>query len=217
MAQPTVYYEGIRKEIIDFIPQEYTKVLEIGCGRGGFRENVSKTCEYWGVEPHKDVAAIAAKNIDKVLTGTFEEVFDDLPDNYFDLVICNDVIEHMVDHHKFYEQIKAKCVKNAYMIGSLPNVRYISNLIELLRKKDWEYKETGILDKTHLRFFTNRSIKRDFLAHQFDIEKLYGINEISLSETTVTVRLKIILFHHLFGEDTKFMQFGFRIKLTEVS
>jgi len=118
----------------------------------------------------------------------------------------------MIDHHRFYEQIKVKCVKDAYMVGSIPNVRYISNLYDVLIKKNWEYKESGILDNTHLRFFTLNSIKRDFLNHQFDIEKLYGINGISFSGRTLR-GLKIILFQLLFGGDTKFLQFGFRVKL----
>ncbi len=212
MVESSVYHEGIRSEVIEFIPQKYSKVLEIGCGKGGFRVNVSNDCEYWGVEPYEEVANIAKKNLDKVLVGTFDNVSDDLPDNYFDLIICNDVIEHMVDHHIFYNQIKNKCVKGAYMIGSIPNVRYIKNLHEVLIKKDWGYKDEGILDRTHLRFFTLKSIKRDFLHNQFDIEKLNGINKISFSKRRLS-GLKMILFQFLLGEDTKFLQFGFRVKL----
>ena len=158
------------------------------------------------------MANIAKKKLDKVLVGTFDDVFKDLPDNYFDLVICNDVIEHMIDHHTFYNQIKVKCVKDAYVIGSIPNVRYIWNLYDVLIKKDWGYKEEGVLDKTHLRFFTLNSIKRDFLNNQFHIEKLYGINEIVFAKKTLS-GLKMILFQFLLGEDTKFLQFGFRVKL----
>ena len=98
------------------------------------------------------------------------------------------------------------------MIGSIPNVRFIQNLYELLIKKDWEYKEEGILDKTHLRFFTLASIKQDFLNSQFHTEKLYGINKTSFSKRTF-IGLKMILFQFLLGEDTKYLQFGFRVKL----
>lgn len=212
MIEPSVYHEGARTEVVEFIPQKYSKVLEIGCGKGGFRANVSNNCEYWGVEPYQEVASIAKTRLDKVLVGTFDDVFNDLPDNYFDLIICNDVIEHMADHHTFYNKIKSKCEKNAYMIGSIPNVRFIQNLYELLIKKDWKYKEEGILDKTHLRFFTLASIKQDFLNSQFHTEKLYGINKTSFSKRTFS-GLKMILFQFLLGEDTKYLQFGFRVKL----
>ncbi|MBE0515558.1 class I SAM-dependent methyltransferase [Sulfurimonas sp.] len=212
MVESSAYYEGIRAEVAEFIPQKYSKVLEIGCGKGGFRANASDNCEYWGVEPNEEVANIAKTKLNKVIIGTFDDAFNDLPDNYFDLVICNDVIEHMVDHHMFYNRIKAKCAKDACMIGSIPNVRYIRNLYDLLIKKDWKYTEEGILDKTHLRFFTLKSIKQDFLKHQFKTEKLCGINKVYFSKRKLS-NLKIMLLQLFLGEDTRFLQFGFRVKL----
>ncbi len=212
MVKPSTYYKGIRNEIVPFLPQKYSKVLEIGCGNGGFRANVFDDCEYWGVEPFKEASDIAKERLDKVLVGTFDDVFNDLPDNYFDLVICNDVIEHMVDHHLFYNKIKDKCANDAYMVGSIPNVRYIGNLYDVIIKKDWEYQEKGILDNTHLRFFTLKSIKRDFANSQFHIEKLSGINKTSYSIRKFR-GLKMILFRFLLGKDSKFVQFGFRVKL----
>ncbi len=215
MPKLSTYYRNMRMNVVEFIPQKYSKVLEVGCGQGSFRINFANDCEYWGVEPYIDSAEIANKKLTKVLVGTFDEVFNDLPDNYFDLVVCNDVIEHMIDHHTFYSQIKVKCTKDAYMIGSIPNVRYIRNLYKMLIKKDWEYTEEGILDKTHLRFFTLNSIKRDFLNNRFYIEQLYGINEIIFRGKTFSA-FKMILFKVLFvifGQDTKFLQFGFRVRL----
>ena len=215
MPESSTYYINDRMNMVEFIPQKYSKVLEIGCGQGNFRINFANDCEYWGVEPYSAVAEVAKKKLNKVLVGTFDEVFNNLPDNYFDLIICNDVIEHMIDHHTFYSKVKVKCTKNAYMIGSIPNVRYIKNLYNIFIKKDWEYTKEGILDKTHLRFFTLNSIKRDFLSNQFNIDKLYGINKIAFEGKTFDI-FKMILFELLFillGQDTKFLQFGFRVQL----
>lgn len=164
------------------------------------------------MEPYEEVAKIASKELDEVLIGTFDDVFDAIPDDYFDLIICNDVIEHMVDHHDFYQKIKVKSTKDAYMIGSIPNVRYIMNLYNLLVKKDWKYEAEGILDRTHLRFFTVKSIKKDFEKAEFHIEKLYGINKIYFSKRRLSTLL-MFLFQCLFSEDTKFLQFGFRVKI----
>lgn len=212
MNKNILYHNGTRSEMVDFIPDNYSKVLEIGCGEGGFKKNLLEECEYWGIEPYEEAASIAEKSIDKVLIGTFEDVLEDLPDNYFDLIICNDVIEHMNDHHKFYELIQKKCMKNSHMIGSMPNVRYIMNLYELLIKKDWLYRDEGILDRTHLRFFTLKSIIRDFENFDFVIEKLYGINKIVFSWKRLS-GLKMNCFQFVMGKDTQFLQFGFRIKL----
>ena len=212
MFSNSLYYEGKRSEVVDFLPEKYHRVLEIGCGKGGFRENLTNKCEYWGIEPCIDVANVANNKLDKVLVGTFEDMSGSLPENYFDLVICNDVIEHMNDHNKFFNDIQVHCVKNTCIVGSIPNVRYIMNLYGVLIKKDWEYVDTGILDKTHLRFFTKKSLKRDFINHDFYIEKLDGINKASFSKRTLG-GIVMTIFQYFLGEDTKYLQFGFRVRL----
>jgi len=205
------YYKGVRTEVANLLPKKYYRVLEIGCGEGGFRKNLLNKNEYWGIEPHVEVISIAMSRLDKVLNGLFDEVYNELPDNYFDLIICNDVIEHMIDHHEFYKKIKIKCSEGAYMLGSIPNVRYIVNLIDLLIHKNWEYKNEGILDKTHLRFFTFKSIKNDFKKHNFIVEELYGINPYVMKIRNF-YDLKLFLFSQILGKDTKYMQFAFKIK-----
>jgi hypothetical protein len=97
------------------------------------------------------------------------------------------------------------------MIGSLPNVRYIVNLYHLLVKKEWRYEEEGILDRTHLRFFTLKSIEADFIDAAFNIEALKGINKIS--SKNILQRLKIKLAEFFLGEDILYLQFAFRVKI----
>jgi len=141
-------------------------------------------------------------------------VYDQLPNDYFDLIICNDVIEHMVDHEAFYNTIKQKVTDNAFMIGSLPNVRFLPNLFELLYFKDWQYRDVGILDRTHLRFFTQKSILRDFRKFHFIVEEFSGIHPYVLSFKTLSnIKMKIFMFFA--GEDTKYLQFGFRVKINK--
>jgi len=214
MNETEVYYQGQRPEVAVFLPKTYSKVLEIGCGNGDFRDIASNdNCEYWGVEPEVDIAKLADLKLNKVLVGTYDEVANELPDNYFDLIICNDVIEHMVDHDAFYASIKQKVAKGAYLVGSLPNVRFLPNMYDLLRWKDWEYQNEGTLDRTHLRFFTEKSIQRDFGRHNFTIEKFLGINGRKYTwknkSGIVMNLLKIVL-----GSDTEFLQFGFRVRLS---
>jgi 2-polyprenyl-3-methyl-5-hydroxy-6-metoxy-1,4-benzoquinol methylase len=102
MSKLSIYYEQGRSEVAKFLPNNYSKVLEIGCGTGNFYGNVRQDCEYWGIEPLRAAAQSASKKLHKVLIGKFEEVNQQLPDYYFDLVICNDVIEHMSDHDAFF-------------------------------------------------------------------------------------------------------------------
>jgi len=205
----TSYYKNYRKEMMLLLPEQYSKVLEVGCGEGNFRINLSQENEYWGVEPIEASARRASKKLDKVLIGTFNEMFDQIPDDYFDLVICNDVIEHMTDHEEFFQSIKKKIKKEGCLVASIPNVRYILNLIELIVKKDWEYKDAGILDRTHLRFFTEKSLKRTIIDSGFEIDQFKGIN---IYRSGGVKRYFFNVVFMLLGQDARCMQFGIRIK-----
>jgi len=210
MYESTKYYRGERNEVARLLPNSYSKVLEIGCGEGGFRTNLTEQNEYWGVEPEENVAKAAEANLDNVLVGTYQEVEPDLPDDYFDLIICNDVIEHMPNHDYFLDDIKNKLANNGRLVISIPNVRYVWNLYELLIRKDWKYRELGILDRTHLRFFTRKSLIRTLLEHNYVIEELSGINNYKWEG--FIKGLPYILAISILGKDIKYLQFGARVK-----
>ena len=206
-----VYSQAIRPEMLEFLPSEYSKVLEVGCNVGNFRQFLNKPCEYWGIEPFEEAAKIAKIKMDKVLVGFYDKVADKIPDNYFDLIIANDVIEHMEKPWDFLQSIKTKMTANASIILSIPNVRYYHNLKELLYRKDWKYKNKGILDITHLRFFTEKSIVRLLNECGFEIEKMEGINPVKIRKRTLPIYW---LIKFIFGSDIEFLQFGVRgIKL----
>ena len=149
--------------------------------------------------------------LDNVLVGTYEEVYDDLPNEYFDLVICNDVIEHMVNPDSFLQSIKNKMTNDGVMIGSVPNVRYLQNLSNLILKKDWEYVNSGILDRTHLKFFTEKSLKDTILNNGFKIESFIYVHSIFSNPYTLGALVKRF-FVLILGKDTEFLQFGIKIK-----
>lgn len=209
MNNSTEYYQFERREVSDLLPKQYSKVLEIGCGAGRFRNNLNQEHEYWGVEPVESIAKLAKEKLDKVLVGTYQEVENLIPNNYFDLVVCNDVIEHMPDHDAFFHSIKRKVKKDGCLMASIPNVRYICNLWELLIKKDWEYKNEGILDRTHLRFFTRKSLVRTLSNNDFSIKQITGINR--YQPRSLRNRVIYMLAILLFGSDIQYLQFGIRI------
>lgn len=167
------YYSGSRRDVFGLVPQGVKRVLEIGCGAGRFRDNFPPDVEYWGVEPVAE-AASEAKRLSKVLVGTLEDVVEQIPDRYFDLVVCNDVLEHIVDTEKALAALKRKMNDSARLVGSLPNVRSVWVLLELLFLKDWRYREYGVLDSTHVRFFTFKSAKRMLSECGFQIEAFKG-------------------------------------------
>ena len=204
------YSQYARTDMVNFLPDEYSKVLEVGCNVGNFRQFLSKTCEYWGVEPFKEAAEIARTKMDKVLVDFYDNVANEIPENYFDLIIANDVIEHLEKPWDFSQSIQKKMTTNASIVLSIPNVRYYHNLKQLLYLKDWEYKKEGILDKTHLRFFTEKSIVRLMNENGFVIEKMQGINSCTVRKRTL---LLYWLLKFIMGSDIEYLQFGVRAKL----
>ena len=114
-----------------FIPEQYSHVLEIGCAKGQFRLNLPKPCEYWGVELDPMAAKEASEVLDTVLNDSFEKICDDLPNNYFDLIICNDIIEHIDDSVHFLETIKLKIerIQQILKYKSRLNVTQISDVL----------------------------------------------------------------------------------------
>lgn len=210
-----VYYQSQRKEMRKFLPKNYNKILDIGCGEGNFTKNLNGVYEIWGIEPNTEAANIASKKMDKIIVGFYEDIYSQLPNNYFDVVICNDVIEHMKDPNYFMDSIKYKMAKESFIIGSIPNVRYYLNLKHLLIDKDWKYCNSGILDNTHLRFFTKKSIIRQFSNHKFTIKKINGLNKFKLNKKNLKSVISFLLMYMIifatfgFNNDIKYLQFGF--------
>jgi 2-polyprenyl-3-methyl-5-hydroxy-6-metoxy-1,4-benzoquinol methylase len=218
-----ITYRQPRAEMLAFMPERYGTVLEIGCDEGDFAARLHG--EVWGIEPGADAAAIAAGRLHRVLVGTFEAARAALPLGYFDVVVCNDVIEHMPDHDRFLREIRAYIAPGGVLIGSVPNMRHYRALCELLVLRDWDYRDTGVLDRTHLRWFTARSLRRSLERAGFAIERFQGINGgLRLTQSGGFALSRQHLPHALFGwalvvltlgswRDIGFMQFAFRARL----
>lgn len=172
------YFTEPRPEMIQFVPEDATTILDVGCGEGFFGYELRKriSAEIWGVELDGAAAESARKRLDKVLIGDISTVIDRLPDNYFDCVIFNDILEHLVDPFTILVEIRKKLASAGLVVSSIPNVRYFDHVRRFLLKKEWRYEDSGILDQTHLRFFTKKSIVDMFQAAGYKMEKICGIN-----------------------------------------
>jgi len=183
------YYTVSRREMLKYIPESATKILDIGCGRGSFCEQFSTNeKEIWGIEPDQESAEIAARKMYKILNEKIETAIHTLPENYFQLIILNDVLEHCIDPWNILEQLKSKLTSNGTVVASLPNVRYIKNISHLLFRKDWRYEKSGVLDSTHLRFFTKKTIVSLFSKSGYNVQVIEGINR------TKSIRFLILAF-----------------------
>jgi len=98
MAKTPEYYNGIRSEMLGYVPDHARRILEVGCGEGNFGAVLKRRgAEVWGVEYAPEEASAAEKKLDKVFAGDITELTDKLPDHYFDVIVCNDVLEHLTN------------------------------------------------------------------------------------------------------------------------
>lgn len=200
------YYQMSRSEIVPLVPKTAKRILEIGCAAGGFRRNFSDGIEYWGVEPVESAASQAQALKMRVLCGTYDAVANQIPDGYFDVVVCNDVIEHVIDTKAFLSSVGRKLVPEGRLVGSVPNIRFIGILKMLLVRRDWLYEDSGIMDRTHMRFFTPKSFRRVLQESGFEVERLEGIG----SRRMKWIKRILWPIFWVIGEDLCHMQFAFR-------
>ncbi len=197
------YYTYTRPEMAIFVPKDAKKMLDVGCGEGLFSSQFKGKIETWGIEVNQDIAMAAKKNIDKVIVGDVLEKMSELPNKYFDCIIFNDVLEHMVDPFSVLKQIKNKIKPTGVIIASIPNIRHLSVLRKLLLKRQWKYEDYGIMDRTHLRFFTYKSIISMFNDAGYDIVQIKGING---STWWKYAFINVLSFGFLW--DTRYIQFA---------
>jgi 2-polyprenyl-3-methyl-5-hydroxy-6-metoxy-1,4-benzoquinol methylase len=171
------YFEYPRSEMLEYVPSFCRRMLDVGCGTGSFGASVRKRtgCEVWGVESNAGSIQKAEQNIDKVFHGYFGPELD-LPSDYFDCIVFNDVLEHMLDPASALVFAGALLSRGGCIVASIPNIRHFPTVWKLVICGEWEYKEFGILDTTHLRFFTRRSIVRLFQEAGLVVQRIDGIN-----------------------------------------
>jgi SAM-dependent methyltransferase len=200
-------YEDVeRKPLLKLVPPDAQTILDIGCNRGGFGRAIKavRDAEVWGVEPDPDSAAAAAQCLDRVIADVFRPE-NDIPDTYFDLITFNDSLEHMADPAQALKLCKRKLRPKGRIHGCVPNMRHIENLEHLIFDKDWRYEDHGIRDRTHLRFFTEKSIVRLFESTGYRVLETLGINEAWWEKEKVLRRLLFRLFPR-FTRDMRHIQ-----------
>lgn len=154
------YFDSVRKEISPLLPQKMDKVLEVGCGSGATLQWLKneKTCSWTaGVELSEDAADRAKDRLDFFMAGNIEKIELPFESGSLDLILCLDVLEHLVDPWAVVKRLSKFLKPGGAMIVSLPNICHRSALLPLLLHDRWDYEPSGILDRTHLRFFTRKT------------------------------------------------------------
>jgi 2-polyprenyl-3-methyl-5-hydroxy-6-metoxy-1,4-benzoquinol methylase len=176
-TKPTSYFTCPRPEMLPFIPVNCRRLLDVGCAEGTFGDSLKKTreIEVWGVEPTGSAAASARAKLDCVIEGLFGPGTE-LPAGSFDCILFNDVLEHMVAPDLALRYARGLLAPGGVIVASIPNIRSFPTFWRLMYHCNWEYQDAGVLDRTHLRFFTKSSIVRMFEREGFALQNICGIN-----------------------------------------
>lgn len=163
--------------MLPYVPTDAVDILDIGCSSGQFTRQLKQPGRnIIGIEMDKQAADTASLYLDSVLVGPVEAILPTIKSNSFDCIIMNDVLEHLVDPWTVLAGVRRLLRPRGSAVASIPNIRHWTILRSLLREGEWQYTEVGILDRTHLRFFTRDSIIALFEGAGFKINTLHGIN-----------------------------------------
>ena len=157
------YYVAERPEFVSFVGKfgSFASAIDIGCAGGKLgtelvQKGVVGACD--GIEPFPAAASIARTVLGQVWQGSLEAVVDSIPWHQYDLAIMADVLEHLVDPWSALRTLHARTAPGCRLALSVPNVRHYKIVFALLFKGEFRYQDQGIMDRTHLHFFTRNSL-----------------------------------------------------------
>lgn len=161
----SAYFNGLNQKLFSALPARARSVLELGCanGRLGAKYKQSHPETRWtGIEISTDAAREAAHHLDAVHVMDVEsDNLSALPGGY-DLVVLGDLLEHMKNPERLLERLFDMTSETASMVICLPNMGHVSVLHRLLAG-DISYDDAGLLDRTHLRFYSASSAFKTIL------------------------------------------------------
>lgn len=176
MSEVGTYYTHRRLEMAVFIPEKARRILDVGCGAGGFGASLKlhREVEVVGIELNESAAALASKVLDKVINAPVEKIdFTEL--GGFDCIVLNDVLEHLADPWEIVRLLTSALKADAKIVASIPNIRWFPVLFDLVWFGRWQYENEGVLDRTHLRFFTKKSMTELFESSGLTVELVQGM------------------------------------------
>jgi SAM-dependent methyltransferase len=204
-AKRDEYFTGARRLFVDDLPRNLSaRLLEIGCGTGNtaaYALAQGKCGWSCGIELCPDPATEAATKMDRVIVGDIEQVHLDLPLASFDVIIMSEVLEHLVNPSRVLERLRVFLKPGALVLAGSPNVCHYSVLLMLLKGR-WDYQEKGILDVTHLRWFTPRSYRDLFESAGYVVDYVGPASPLRLkarlADAVLLGRVKHLLFSQIY-------------------
>jgi SAM-dependent methyltransferase len=155
-------YTLVRHDVLGLVPAGARTVLDVGCSTGalGCAVKARQPARVVGLEISEEAGRQARECLDEVIVGDVETMDLDrrLGATTFDCIILADILEHLRDPWRFLGLLAGRLARDGVVVASIPNVRHASVIFDLAVRGLWPYRDRGIHDRTHLRFFTRSAI-----------------------------------------------------------
>ena len=169
----TPVHEIANLDLLELIPENRKRIIEVGSSSGVLAREYKKinpSCHYTGIEIDSEYAALSARHCDTTLHASIEQMDEDSFANLFpsDCWIFADVLEHLVDPWSVLKRIREKSSDEMLITACLPNIQHWS-IQAKINCGAFIYEDAGLLDKTHLRWFTRRTAIDLFESSGFNV------------------------------------------------
>lgn len=170
-SKPPEYFDGSRADIVGQLPDNaVAEIIEIGCGNGStgaIAKAQGKCARYVGVDVDEKAAAEAEKVLDSVAVGNVEQLDLGQLGGLFDAAILSEVLEHLVDPWALLSRLHSVMRPGALIFASSPNIANMGLIRQLLSNR-FDYTPAGVMDRTHLRWFTSATYREMFESAGFE-------------------------------------------------
>lgn len=206
----TTYPDDDRRNVIRFLPSTTARLLDVGCWQGAFGRELKRRkpkLVVVGVEANAAAAAVAATRLDKVVAGRFPEDLDPSL-GPFDCVVFNDVLEHLVDPWEALHLTRLLLADGGRVVAVIPNIRHVRAVVPLVFRGRWDYADEGLLDRTHLRFFTRATMIELFESAGYTVESVTAQDVSDVGLRGVVMRLLFAPFGRAHSEGFRARHFA---------
>lgn len=165
-------------DILRIMPGSLKRVVEVGCSSGALAKaytRINPDCKYTGIEIDPAYAEISREYCSEVICGNVESLDDENFLKLFpsDCWIFGDVLEHLYDPWALLRRIRLKLENGAQIIACVPNAQHWS-IQARLNSGLFRYEDQGLMDRTHIRWFTRITLIELFESTGYKIIEGFG-------------------------------------------
>jgi 2-polyprenyl-3-methyl-5-hydroxy-6-metoxy-1,4-benzoquinol methylase len=169
------YYEGERADLAALVPATARRILDVGCGAGSLGAGLKAQlgAEVAGIELFPEAAAQAEARLDHLVRADLDRLEElPFPPGHFDVAIFGDVLEHLRDPERLLRTVRRHLAQDGRIICSVPNIKHWTVVLPLLVRDVFTYTDAGLLDRTHVHFFTLEELEAMLTRAGFEAEHL---------------------------------------------